>query len=181
VEEIEKQEILRLLADGSDALHAALSGVDEELAHRKPSPLNWSILECVEHVTLAETGLLSKLREAWATNESHADRAREAKFRELALNRARRIEAPGPAVPGKTAKTLVQAVDGFNAARRETVQFVEEFPCELRSWLATHPLITRPVNCYEMLLLMALHPKRHALQIEEIREALRGSKNTAEL
>jgi hypothetical protein len=179
--EIEKQEILRLLADGSDALHAALSGVEEELAHRKPAHLSWSILECVEHVTLAEAGLLSKLREAWATEESHEDRAREAKFRDLALNRARRIEAPGPVVPGNTAKTLAQAVDGFNAVRKETVQFVEEFPCDLRSWLATHPLITRPVNCYEMLLLMALHPKRHALQIEEIREALRRSEDTAEL
>jgi hypothetical protein len=58
--------------------------------------------------------------------------------------------------------------------RRETVRFVEEFSGDFRSWLTMHPLITRPLNCYEMLLLMALHPARHAMQIAEIRIGLSG-------
>jgi hypothetical protein len=37
--------------------------------------------------------------------------------------------------------------------------------------MTTHPLIP-VVNCYEMLLMMAAHPLRHAKQIEEIRAAL---------
>jgi|HubBroStandDraft_6_1064221.scaffolds.fasta_scaffold17819_5 hypothetical protein len=53
------------------------------------------------------------------------------------------------------------------------MQFVDEFSGELRCWLTKHPLITRPVNCYEMLL-MALHPRRHAHQIVGIREHLSG-------
>ena len=89
------------------------------------------------------------------------------------MNRARRIDAPGPVLPGSHAKTLAVAVNEFNAVRKETVRFVEEFNGELRSWLTIHPLITRPVNCYEMLLLLAMHPKRHALQIIEAREAAR--------
>jgi hypothetical protein len=54
------------------------------------------------------------------------------------------------------------------------MQFVEEFSGELRCWLTRHPLIMSPVNCYEMLLPMALHPRRHSLQIVEIREHLSG-------
>jgi len=36
---------------------------------------------------------------------------------------------------------------------------------------AHHPLIG-DVNCYETLLIMAIHPHRHAPQIQEIRDAL---------
>jgi hypothetical protein len=173
LQENEKQDILRLLAEGSDALHAALTGVDEELARRKPAPENWSIRECVEHLALSEAVLLARLREAKACSESHEDCARETKFQNLALNRGRRIEAPETVTPAPDAMTLAQAVDHFQTVRRETVRFVEEFSGALRWSLTSHPLITKPVNCYEMLLLMALHPKRHALQIIEAREAAR--------
>jgi len=90
------------------------------------------------------------------------------------MNRARRIEAPEVVIPKSSTTDLAQAVEGFHAARRETVRFVDQFPGDLRSWLAIHPLITRPVNCYEMLLLMAMHPRRHALQIAEARETGRS-------
>jgi hypothetical protein len=173
LQEIEKQEILRLLGEGSRALDAALTGVDEETAHRKPEPDRWSIVECVEHLVLTEAALLRRLGEAKESDRSHYDQAREEKFQGLAMNRARRIDAPEPVLPGRHAKTLAEAVEGLNAVRKETVRFVEEFNGELRSWLTIHPLIARPVNCYEMLLLLALHPKRHALQIVEAREAAR--------
>jgi hypothetical protein len=174
--ETERLEILRLLLEGMDALSLALSGVDESLASRRPGPENWSVLECVEHLTLTEAALLSRLREATPCLESHEDRAREAKFQDLALNRLRRIEAPEPVVPKRDSKDLAQAVEDFYAVRGETVRFVEEFPSELRWWLTTHPLIKRPVNCYEMLLLMALHPKRHAQQVEQTIEMVRHGK-----
>jgi hypothetical protein len=165
----DRQEILRLLQDGADALAKALEGIEESTAARRPRPESWSVVECVEHLALTETALLSRLRDATPSDSSQEDRAREAKFQDLAMNRARRIEAPEPVIP-KGSTGLAQAVEGFHAARRETVRFVDQFPGDLRSWLTVHPLITRPVNCYEMLLLMAMHPRRHALQIAEARE-----------
>jgi hypothetical protein len=63
-------------------------------------------------------------------------------------------------------------VEEFRAARRETIEFVDDFRGDLRWRVAQHPLITRPVNCYEMLILMAMHPRRHALQIAETRRIL---------
>jgi hypothetical protein len=49
---------------------------------------------------------------------------------------------------------------------------VEGFSDDLRFWLTDHPLIPGPVNCYEILLMMSVHPVRHAEQIAEIRAAL---------
>ena len=166
----DRQEILRLLQDGADALAKALEGIEESTAAVRPRPESWSVAECVEHLALSEKALLSRLREATPSDSSHEDRAREAKFQDLAMNRARRIEAPEAVIPKSSMTDLARAVEGFHAARRETVRFVNQFPGDLRSWLAIHPLITRPVNCYEMLLLMAMHPRRHALQIAEARE-----------
>jgi hypothetical protein len=169
----DRQEILRLLQEGADCLASSLAGVDESLARRRPADDSWSVVECVEHLALSEEMLLAQLREAKPCNESHEDRAREAKFQDLALNRVRRIEAPDRVVPALHSETLAEALEAFRAVRNETVRFVEEFQGELHWWLAKHPLITRPVNCYEMLLLVAMHPRRHAMQIEQTREIVR--------
>lgn len=170
VPEAEKKKIERVLREGMEALADALRDVNEDTARLRPRPGAWSVLDCVEHIALTEAALLARLREAKPADRSHADAAREARFRELALNRARRIEAPDPVAPGREAQTFAAACEGVQAIRGETLKFVREFEGELRSWLTRHPLITRPVNCYEMLLLMALHPSRHAQQIAEIRE-----------
>ena len=71
--------------------------------------------------------------------------------------------------------SLQEAFAAFEAARTEVVGFVEEFDDDPRSWVTDHPMIAGPVNCYEILLLIAAHPGRHAGQIVEIREKLTQS------
>lgn len=168
----DKKEIERVLDEGSEALSGALAGMDEETARLKPRPDAWSVLDCVEHVAVTEMGLLMRLKEAQPAEKSHEDRAREARFESLALNRERRIEAPDPVVPAQRFSSVGEAFSAFQGARDETLRWLSDFEGDLRSWLTIHPLITRPVNCYEMLLLIAHHPKRHSQQILEIREQL---------
>ena len=179
--EAEREEVLRMLQEGMDALSEALSGIEESVVKRRPREDSWSVLECVEHIALVEWGLLPRLREAKDCGESREDRAREAKFQALALNRERRIEAPEIALPGSGSTTLAEALEELNSARRATIRFVEEFRGDLRWWVTVHPLITRPVNCHEMLLLIAMHPKRHAMQIAEIRRVVEGQSTVAGL
>jgi hypothetical protein len=78
MEESGKQQILNALKTGQDALREALVGVDEQLATRRPGPGRWSILECVEHVAVAEQFLLSRLINASQSDRSHENRRREA-------------------------------------------------------------------------------------------------------
>jgi uncharacterized damage-inducible protein DinB len=176
----DRAEILRMLQEGMDSLTVALLGIDETSARRRPRADSWSVLECVEHLTLTERALLQRLKEARACEESREDRARETKFQDLALNRVRRIEAPEPVRPANDSACLEQVSEAFKAARSETVRYVEQFQGDLRWWVTQHPLITRPVNCYEMLLLIAMHPKRHALQIVQICRALEGGNGPGE-
>lgn len=63
---LEKQDLFTALDKGREALRRALEGVDENLAVRKPASGGWSILECVEHVVVAEGYLLGRLQVARA-------------------------------------------------------------------------------------------------------------------
>lgn len=164
-----KLEILTRLNEGEAALGAALAGLDAQSACAAPASGRWSVVEIVEHLAVSEEQLLERLRLAWPSPASTADPAREARLESLALNRERRIDAPEPVVPTGACATLDAALARFRSVRAETVQFIADFPGDLRSSLVQHPLIPRPLNCYEMLLLMALHPIRHAAQIAENR------------
>lgn len=173
-----KQQILDRFCEGESALNLALAAIDPESAIARPGPERWSIVEIVEHLAASEAFLLDRLHQALPSAISHADPAREARLESLALNRGRRIEAPEQVLPTGACATLAQALDRFNAVRAQTIDFIESFPGDLRSSLAQHPLIPRPLNCYEMLLLMALHPIRHAGQISEISPPPRAIRET---
>lgn len=166
----DKRQILDRFQQGEQALATALAGIDPASASAKPDPDRWSILEIVEHLAVSEEHLLDRLRHAWPSPVSTADPAREARLESLALNRERRIDAPEPVLPTGARANLDEALGRFRAVRAQTLQFIRDFPGDLRSTLVQHPLIPRPLNCYEMLLLMALHPIRHAAQITDLRQ-----------
>jgi uncharacterized damage-inducible protein DinB len=170
--EPEKQELLRALKEGQDALRASLDGVDDALAKRKPASGGWSILECVEHVAVAERFLLSRLTGASRCEQPPENQAREKHIAARAADRSRPIESPEVGRPAGRFDSLGEALGDFDRARAETVRFVEEFADELRFRLTDHPLIPGPVNCMEILLLVTAHPVRHAKQVAEIRASL---------
>jgi DinB superfamily len=173
--ESERQEILQHLKTGRDALRDALAGLDEHLAIRKPGPGRWSIMECVEHLAVSEQFLLSRLTKASRSDRAHGNHAREATIMDRGVDRTRPAESPEAGRPNSRFQSLNEALSSFDSVRTETTQFVEGFSDDLRSWLTDHPLISGPVNCYEMLLIISVHPVRHAKQIAEIRTALAQS------
>ena len=170
MELMERQEMMTWLASGRQALVDAVSGVSERLAAQRPEPERWSILECVEHVAVVEGYLLSQIETA-ETGETMVNRKREALIRARATDRSRQVPAPSAAVPTGQFATLAAALEQFLESRARSIRFVEKCAADLRAQMTTHPLIGT-VNCYEMLLMMAAHPQRHAEQIREVRKKL---------
>ena len=122
----------------------ALAGVTEEIAARSPAVGKWSVLECVEHLAVYENYLFSQ------------------------------IEASRPAEgPAGRFSTLAEALRQFLGTRERTLRFVETCGEDLRSKLTSHPILGT-VNCHETLLMIAVHPHRHARQIAETKAALLG-------
>jgi hypothetical protein len=166
--EADKQELLTILDAGRDAFLAAVSNVTEDVARLSPGPGRWSVLECAEHVALAEQHMLLQLQNATLSPEPVINTAREAAIKRRAGVRTTRVEAPDAAKPIGRFHSLSKAIEHFLTLRRRTVELVQSAE-DLRALSTTHPVIG-PVNGYEMLLMMALHLQRHALQIREIRD-----------
>jgi hypothetical protein len=152
----EKAEILAALERGRQAFFDALNGVSEDLAAKRPGPGRWSALECAGHVASVPV----------------ANQAREAAILARGTDRTRPGVSPEAVRPAGRFSTLADAVRHLLASRAGTVRFVENCTFDLRSSLTRHPLLV-PVNAHETLLLMAVHPSRHAKQIDEIKAAAR--------
>jgi hypothetical protein len=172
MEEHDRQAIAERLNKGRDALLNAARGVPEDVAHRAPGPGRWSILECVEHVAVAEEYMAAQIVAAKSSAAPLINKQRETAIQERGLDRTNRRESPDVARPKARFTTAQDAMQHFLACREKTIHFVENCNDDPRALLAEHPTLGQ-VNCYEMLLLMAVHPARHASQIEEIKVALK--------
>jgi hypothetical protein len=167
----EERKVLDDLERGSQALRDALRGIGEEQAALRPGPDRWSVLDCVEHLAVVEEYLLGQLEAATPALTPVGTALREARIAERAGDRSRPVEAPEFVRPRGRFATLAEALRCFESVRGRTVRFVECCQKDLRQQATTHPLIGA-VNGHEILLMMALHPARHAKQIAEIRAAL---------
>src|SRR5262245_11954334 len=121
----ERLEMLERLRAGQETLLRAIEGVTEDLASKSPGPGKWSILQCVEHLVLAEEHMLGLVMAAERSREPVINSRRERAIVELGPNRTRKVEAPEVAIPSGRFLTLQEAARAFLASRQRTIQFIE--------------------------------------------------------
>jgi hypothetical protein len=160
------EQILDKLVSGRDKYLAALALIPENRARSKPAAGGWSILECAEHVALAEMGLFRRITSQYTMLPEETGRHREAIFARGA-DRSRKVAAPEPAQPAGRFSTLAEAAAAFAKHRGRTIAWVEACTENLRLRSIEHPALG-PMNAYECLILMAVHPLRHMEQIREL-------------
>jgi uncharacterized damage-inducible protein DinB len=160
-----------MLATGTQSILDSVAGLSEEQARLRPEPGRWSVLECIEHVILAENRMFELLTKQSADAASPDDGRREELFVRGSTNRIRKFEAPEFAKPTGRFPSLAAAVEEFRRCRARTEDYLTRCQDPLRSKTTTHPAVG-PVSCQELVIIMALHPARHALQICEIRQTL---------
>jgi hypothetical protein len=159
------------LSESSRALAEALEGIGEDEAAFRPDPLRWSVLDCVEHLALAEHGMLKRITSAPVAEPLTADSGRELRIATSMIDRSFPREAPGSVFPAGRFATLAEACERFDAARSQTILFAQEHAGDLVLRTIVHPFFG-PVTGTEMMLIMAGHVRRHADQIREIRRSL---------
>jgi len=167
----DREQILRLMAESDEALVAAVAGVSDEGARRRPQPERWSVLECVEHVILVEDGVFASISVRSTPGAPPVEPRREGQILRGMTNRERKIPAPEHAEPTGRYSSLAEALQEFSNRRARTVAYVEQYQDDPRNRTTLRPVIG-PISCQEMFLVLALHPARHALQIREARKSL---------
>jgi DinB superfamily len=165
----DREQILRLMTESDAALVAAVAGLSDEQARRRPEPERWSVLECVEHVILGDDAMFARVSAHSIPGAPPAERE------ELILrgmtNRERKFAAPELARPTGRFSSLPEAIEVFRQRRARSVAYVEQYREDPRNRTTLHPGLG-PISCLEMFLALALHPARHVLQIREVRKSL---------
>lgn len=160
-----------MLAEGTQSILDSVAGISEEQAKIRPAQDRWSVLDCLEHLILAENRMFELLTKESTPTGSPDDGRREGMFARGSTNRSRKFEAPEFAKPAGRFSSLAAAIEEFHCCRARTTDYVKHCADPLPSRATIHPAVG-PVSCQELLIIMALHPARHALQIHEIRQSL---------
>jgi len=145
----EKTEIVARLDSGVAALQSAVNACSAGLTSIRPAPDRWSVLDCLEHLVLAEEYLCRQLAAGTAVTP-FKNAEREARIVTVGADRRRRIPAPDVSHPTGRWPSIAEAMNALLVARARTLAFVEGFDGDLRGWQVTHP-IAGLVNGYEML------------------------------
>jgi uncharacterized damage-inducible protein DinB len=164
----ERRLILDQLEQGTDALKAELESVSAEQAAYRPAPGRWSILDCVEHLALAEPLLLDLIANRSFPSDPAA-KGREESYLRHSTNRSRKFNAPGGIHPGGRFPSVDAALRAFWEARDSTQGYLASVDDDLRARKTLHP-VAGEITCRECLALLIGHPLRHLEQIREIRD-----------
>jgi hypothetical protein len=169
---IDKQFLLDRLQETREMFLHSFAGVTEEQSRLKPAPGCWCVLDTVEHLTMAETIQLKLISTQRSPRPADAPN-REQAFLQRIPNRTHKMESPEGARPIGRFATLAAAVEQFKTTRAGVIEFLEGYKEDLRASEVKHPHpAAGMVSICEMLTAMAMHAKRHAAQIEEIRKSL---------
>jgi hypothetical protein len=169
--EVDKATMLEVLRKGGEAFLHSVAGVSEATCRLRPAENRWSVLECAEHVAVAEEvmlGLVTGKRKARNPEEPR----RDGRILRSGTDRSNRFDASDQSRPRGRFSTLAEAVAHFQEVRERTLRLVAETGEDLRATEVTHPHhVVGVISTYECLLLMGAHAQRHALQIEEVRSS----------
>lgn len=167
-----KEKLLHLLRDSREHFLSSFAGVTDSDCRRKPAEDSWCILETVEHLAVAETFMLRLITETRRAKTPDLP-DREQAFLTMIPNRTTKMRAPEASTPTGRFACLDDAATKFRTSREKAIQFVEQYNEDLRATEVTHPHpAAGTVSTYEMVIIMAQHAERHALQIEEIKNHL---------
>lgn len=142
-----RQMIRSRLTANRERVLSAVAGVTPAQACFRANADTWSILDCLEHVTLVESRVMHSM---------------ERVLREPA------VEAPGPVRPSRKCPDLTAHVEAFLAARERSLLFASETDADLRAHVFPH-IYFGDLDCCQWPLFLGTHAERHVRQIEEVK------------
>ena len=166
------EQLLALLRASREKFLKSFAGITEEQSRLHPAPDSWSVLDTVEHLTSAESLMLKLITTQRGPRSADAPN-REQVFLQVVADRSRKMQSPESGRPRGRFADLAEAGAQFKVTRDSVIRFVEQNTEDLRATEVTHPHPSAgKVSTYEMVIIIARHAERHALQIKEIRDSL---------
>jgi hypothetical protein len=172
---ITKQErdfAIQYMEQTRDAILQDVKGLTPEQLNFKADSTRWSVAQCVEHIALAENGIMMGIQMGL---QSPADPSKRDSIKltdqqvmNFLTDRSRKFQAPEMLKPDGKFGSYQAALDSFIVRRNRNIQYVTTTQDDLRDHYFIIPGIAY-LDDYQGILFLTAHSKRHTLQLEEVK------------
>jgi uncharacterized secreted protein with C-terminal beta-propeller domain len=151
----------------------ATENLTAEQANFKSKTSKWSILECAEHIALAEKSLFliikKQLQEPFDSLKKQEIKVNEKTIITRLTFRLFKAQSPETIKPVGKFTDLESARRAFSLQRDSTIDYTLTTQDPLHAHFWNHRA-TGTIDLYQTIVLLSAHSKRHILQIEEIKK-----------
>lgn len=148
----------------------SVKGLSEAQLNFKPAADRWSVLECVQHITLASQGIFGMVQQTaqGATDSTFKSMVGDEQFIGMVEDRSHKSQAPEPFKPVNSPyKDLKETLKAFNKGRDSVVTYIKTTNDDLREHVAQMPF--GKIDDYQLVLLISAHTNRHMQQLNEVK------------
>ena len=162
----DRQRLLAHLQMTESWLLSELSGLSEAQLRFRIKPDSWSIVDVVEHLSIAEPQYWSQLT-ASMKHPPHTGKleATDVAILWYGIDRTNRTTTGEARVPGGKVKDVAEPRDTFLQLRATMREYATKTTDDLRS----RKLLEGNMDVYQWFLMISTHSQRHILQIREIK------------
>ena len=149
-----------------------------EILQKRPSPENWSVVQLVNHLILAEEMSLAYIQKKYPAVESVPLEGLKQKLAmkamKLAQRSSKKFKAPGPVGQPEENSTMEELQQKWKKVQDELATFLENYPEKyVKRLLYKHPFAGR-LTLGQMMQVHVYHIERHHAQIERILKNFRS-------
>jgi hypothetical protein len=168
----DKTLLITQLEQTRDNLLKDVQGLTDAQLEYKTAPDRWSVIECVEHVTLIEKAIMEG-EQHLVQQPANPERRKDIKSTDEQIikgveDRSHKVKAPEFGVPKHNYASDAEAIKNFTDSRNKLIEYVTNTKDDLRNHVMDHPVLG-PIDAYQLLLLDAAHTNRHTQQLEEVK------------
>ena len=169
----EREFALKQFETTRDNFLKSIAGLSQKQWLFKSAPDRWSVAEVAEHITVAESTIMSLVQKRLMSSPAAPEKREQVKGKDQMIlermpDRSHKAQAPEILRPTGRWATEVDLVKAFNESRAANMEYIRTTKDDLRDHFFDHPVFGS-LDGYQWLLLLSAHSARHTAQIEEVK------------
>lgn len=170
---VERARAVAYLKETKAAVVNSTRGLTDPQWCYQPSPEEWSVAQCVEHLAIVENGLLRRLQAMASDPAAPEDQLAQAAGKEDLIakavpSRGRRVKGPPQAMPKGDWTDPTTVLTRFIEVRERLIAYAETTSDPLRTRQFPH-FVFGPLDGFQWMIFLAAHSERHRKQLEEVK------------
>jgi hypothetical protein len=170
----ERISIIANLNQNLSQFDASIHNLSESQLNYKPSPDEWSISECIEHIALAEQEfpkiISTEIQKPADPKQRKKIKIQDDEIRPKMISNNWKAKSPEVFKPNFRFSSAEQAAQEFRRQRMQNIEYIETTSDDLRNHYWKHRLTGR-IDLYQTLILLSAHAERHINQIHRIKRS----------